>query len=262
LNQFAKKFSSANTGAMNYRVMKGFAMKKRILGISIVLMTLLVLTLTQVSAAPLNGSTLDQAKKTPGAQATVNAEKWAAAHPDLVKGQDENSTQPFKRVNRKGEIISIEDGLLVITLRDDSLLTVIVTSDTILKVPGKKPATPVTINSLLEGMDVTVQGQLNVDGTLLANRVSVIPGKPDKSLHVGVVSAYIPDVSIEITNKKGEVFVYLLDVNTKFLPEGRITELAIGSLVTIISPRDVTSAPRLAAGVVIHPVGDTVAEEE
>ncbi len=114
---------------------------------------------------------------------------------------------------------------------------------------------------LLVGLKVNVKGVLEEDGTLTAQKISVIPGKPVKMSNVGVVSAYTPDVSIEITDKKGEIFVYLLDLNTKYLPVERIAELQVGSLVTIISPRDVTGATCLAAGVVIHPAGTEVPDE-
>jgi hypothetical protein len=111
-------------------------------------------------------------------------------------------------------------------------------------------------------LKVTVKGVLEEDGSLTAQKISVIPGKPVKMSNVGVVSAYTPEVSIEITDKKGEIFVYLLDVDTKFLPEERIAELQVGSLVTIISPRDVSGQPVVAAGVVIHPLGTDLEDVE
>jgi hypothetical protein len=40
-----------------------------------------------------------------------------------------------------------------------------------------------------------------------------------------------------------------------------MAELQVGTLVTIISPRDVTGAPVIAAGVVIHPAGTELPDE-
>jgi len=229
-------------------------MKKVIAIMAVLTILMMVLSINQVAAS--SEDTLS-AKKTPGAQATAQAIRKAEA--DLNKLKTEK-VKTQKSVNFKGEIVSSVEGSLVISLRDGTLLTVILTEGTDVKIPGKKTDLSDLPTGLIVGLKVTVKGVLEADGTLTAQKISVIPGKPVKMSNVGVVSAYTPDVSIEITDKKGGIFVYLLDLNTKYLPAERIAELQVGTLVTIISPRDVTGAPVKATGVVIHPAGTVIPE--
>jgi hypothetical protein len=230
-------------------------MKKVIAIMAVLIVVMMVLSINQVAASSEDTVT---AKKTPGAQATAQAIRKAGAD---VDGLVAEHGKPQKAVNLRGEIVSAVEGSLVISLRDETLLTVILTEDTIIKIPGKNTELSDMATGLLVGLKVTVKGVLAEDGSLTAQKISVIPGKPVKMSNVGVVSAYTPDVSIEITDKKGEIFVYLLDLNTKYLPVERMAELQVGTLVTIISPRDVTGAPVIAAGVVIHPAGTELPDE-
>ncbi len=217
---------------------------------------MMVLSINQVAAS--SEDTLS-AKKTPGAQATAQADKKAGSDLDVVK---EGKGKPQKTVNLKGEIVSAVEGSLVISLKDGTLLTVTLTETTGIKIPGKKTELSDTALGLLVGLKVNVKGVLAEDGTFTAQKISVIPGKPVKMSNTGIVSALDLGVSIEITDKKGEIFVYLLNELTKYLPEKRIAELQVGSLVTIISPRDVTGQPVVAAGVVIHPLGTDLEDIE
>jgi uncharacterized protein YdeI (BOF family) len=230
-------------------------MKKVIAIMAVLIVVMMVLSINQVAASSEDTIT---AKKTPGAQATAQAIRKAGADQDGIVAE---KGKPQKAVNRRGEIVSAVEGSLVISLRDETLLTVTLTEDTIVKIPGKNTELSDMATGLLVGMKVNVRGVLGEDGSLTAQRITVIPGKPVKMSNIGVVSAYTPDVSIEITDKKGEIFVYLLDLNTRYLPEERMAELQVGSLVTIISPRDVTGAPAKAAGVVIHPAGTELPDE-
>ena len=223
---------------------------------AVLTVVMMVLSINQVAAS--SDDTLT-AKKTPGAQATAQAIKKADSNHDAL---NEEKGKPQKTVNRKGEIVSAVDGSLVISLKDGTLLTVTLTEDTIVKIPGKNTELSDMVTGLLVGLKVNVKGVLEEDGTLTVQKISVIPGKPTKMSNVGVVSALDPGVSIEITDKKGEVFVYLLNEFTKYLPEKRIADLQVGSLVTIISPRDVTGQPVVAAGVVIHPMGTDLEDIE
>ena len=81
----------------------------------------------------------------------------------------------------------------------------------------------------------------------------VIPGKPTKIHRVGVVIAYTPGVSITIQDKNGNEFTFTLTGETKLLPAERAEELAVGSRVTIIAPRDPASGGVTVKGIVIHP---------
>jgi hypothetical protein len=235
-------------------------MKKVGIALSIVAIIFLVFSMTLVSASPNSDVS---AKTTPGVQQTINAEKWATAHPDLVKGGDSegNSSQNGKMVNRRGEIVSVMGNSIVVNQKDDILLTVTINVDSIVKIPGKKTTTSDLASGLLPGMKVTIRGTFVTDGSLVAQRISVIPGKPSKSSHVGTVTEITQDVSITIITNKGETFTYGLDVETKYLPEERKSELQVGSLVTVIFSRDVTGQPITAFGIVIHPADAELLEE-
>lgn len=237
-------------------------MKKIIIVLSMLTILLTVMSISQVNASSDLGAT---AKKTPGAQATAKAlEQVGTVHGNSAVN-NEKSVKTGKTVNFKGEIVSVDAATLVISLKDDSLVTLVITEDTIVKIPGKKTDTSDTALGLLVGMKVTVKATVvpGVDvttSTITAQRISVVPGKPTKTSHVGIVSALVPDVSIEITSKKGEIYTYLLTETTKYLPAERELELAVGSVVTIISPRDVTGQPAVATGVVIHPAGTVLTD--
>ncbi len=230
-------------------------MKKVISIMAVLIVVMLVLSINQVAASSEDSLS---AKKTPGAQATAQAVRKAESNKEELKTE---KGKPQKTVNRRGEIVSAVEGSLVISLRDGSLLTVLLTDVTDVKIPGKNTELSDMATGLLVGLKVNVKGILAEDGTFTAQKISVIPGKPVKMSNFGVVSAYTPDVSIEITDKKGGIFVYLLGVDTKYLPAERIAELQVGTLVTIISPRDVTGQLVVAAGVVIHPAGTEIPDE-
>lgn len=230
-------------------------MKKMLLIVSVVAITFLVASMTQVSASSISSDVL---KKTPGAQATAAAERWAANHPDQVKGQDASASKP---ANYRGEIVSVADGSIVINQKGDVLLTVMITEDTIIKIPGKKTDTSDLAGGLLVGMRVAVKGVMGTDDTFTAQRITVIPGKPAMASHVGTVTEYVAGTSITIENKNGDTFTYALDENTKYLPKDRMTDLQVGSLVTVIFGRNVNGQPIVAAGVVIHPMGTEVSQE-
>lgn len=251
-----------------FPVMKiGVKMKKIIIVLSMLTILLTVMSISQVNASSDLGAT---AKKTPGAQATAKAlEQAGTAHGNSAVNNEKtgNIVKNGKTVNFRGEIVSVDAATLVISLRDDSLVTLIITEDTIVKIPGKKTDTSDTALGLLVGMKVTVKATVvpGVDvttTTITAQRITVVPGKPTKTSHIGIVSALVPGTSIEITTKKGEIYTFLLNENTKYLPAERELELAVGSVVTIISPRDVTGQPAVAAGVVIHPAGTVLPDTE
>jgi len=94
----------------------------------------------------------------------------------------------------------------------------------------------------------------NSNGTA-PNVVVVAPGKPTKQHHVGVVTEYIPGVSITIIAHDRTSNTYLISPSTKILPKGRVDQLAVGRLVTVIFPRNKTGGPTTAAGIVVHPEG-------
>jgi len=104
-----------------------------------------------------------------------------------------------------------------------------------------------------EGEGEVQQGEV---GAYLALKVLVIPGKPVRIHHVGVVTNYQPGVSITIQAKDMQLYTFLLTETTKILPTEREEELVVGVFVTIISRRDPTGGPLTAQGIVIHPKVD------
>ena len=53
----------------------------------------------------------------------------------------------------------------------------------------------------------------------------------------------------------GLEYTFQLTADTKILPAERADQLAVGSLVTLIAPRDPSSEIPIAKGIVIHPAG-------
>ena len=244
-------------------------MKKTFATLGVLMVILMVLTVTQVFAAPSTFSIDGKPEKTPGAQATINAEKWLEKHPDKVKGADNaEDAKSGKKVNYLGTVASVNETQLELTLKDGSLVAFMFSEDASIKAPklnpNKKPDSGDTVMQAPEltvGMKVMVKALIQEDGSLLVSKLMVIPGKPEKTHHVGVVTAYTPGVSISITTKDDQVSEYLLTEATKYLPEDRMADLVVGARVTVISPRDVTSNLLSAAGVVIHPAQDVESTE-
>jgi hypothetical protein len=193
---------------------------------------------TQVLASPDNSS---NEKKTPGAQATANAEDKDNKQADKPKGKHENF---------KGTVAAVDSASITLTLRDGSSVTVGLTADTRIKFAGPKASAPQGIEV---GMNAMVQAIRDESGNLTARSVMVIPGKPTKIHRVGIVTAYTPGVSITIQDKDGNEFTFTLTGETKLLPAERASQLAVGSRVTIIAPRDPASGGVTVKGIVIHP---------
>lgn len=92
-------------------------------------------------------------------------------------------------------------------------------------------------------------------GKLYIRHINVIPGKPVMSHNVGKVVEFdyddpTADGEITIETKKGTFTFEILAGKFKVLPEG--AEVEVGSLVTVISPRDPATNRLIAAGVVVH----------
>ena len=160
-----------------------------------------------------------------------------------------NGAKKGKVQNFKGIVIAKDASGLTLTLKDGSLVAVVINEDTKIKIPTVKNATVEEIN--LESQAV-VQARTDDTDTLVANKIQVIPGKPTKIHRVGVVTAYTAGSSITVEDKSGGSTSFSLDANTKMLPNKRADSLAVGDRVTIISRRDPTSGPLTAQGVVIH----------
>lgn len=108
---------------------------------------------------------------------------------------------------------------------------------------------------LVVGEKVMVQGTDDGQGNLTATAVRAVPGKPTQVHRVGIVSDYVPGVSITILAHDGNYYSFLVGPNTKILPTDRANELAVGRLVTIIARRFFGAGPWPAQGIVVHPEG-------
>lgn len=212
-------------------------MKQYRLVLFITFIIALFLATTQAFASP---DSIPPVTNTPGAKATEKAD-------DRVIKQA--GKQHDKHERFKGTISGVDVSSITLTLRDGSSVTVSLTADTQMKFPGPKDSRSA---SLQQGMNVMVQAIRDQSDNLVAIRVMAIPGKPDKIHRVGVVTAYTADESITIQDRKGSTYTFALSPETRLLPAGRADALAVGSLVTIIAPRDPASGGVTAKGIVIH----------
>jgi hypothetical protein len=168
---------------------------------------------------------------TPGAQATAHA--GLRGKPTIYRGT-----------------ISVVDATsLTLTLGDGTSVIVGLTSDTKIRVPGPNAQG----DTLLVGMQVVVWVQTDANGNMVARAVMAIPGKPVTAHRVGTVTEYTPGLSITIMAVDGNAYTFGLTAETKILPAERAGELAVGSRVTVIAPRDPAALGWTAAGIVVHP---------
>jgi hypothetical protein len=222
-----------------------YKMNKRLMAVAVAIVTLLFLTsfLSFVSVQAQAADTKPTHEVTPGAKATEKADQRAT----------EGKGQGKQKENYKGTIASVSDTSLALTLEDGSSISFTINADTQIRIPtlGKD----VTVADLAVGMQAHVRAQKDGD-TLIALAINTIPGKPAKIHRVGTVTDYQPGVSITIQDKDGNSFTFQLTAEPKILPADRADQLKVGSLVTIISPRDVASEQLVAAGIVVHPDGE------
>jgi hypothetical protein len=218
-------------------------MKKYRLLLFLTLSMALLLVTSQAFASPAD---LQQGKNTPGpntpgAKATEKAIENANKHAGNPHGKHENY---------KGIVSAVDSTSITLTLRDGSFVSVGLSADTRMKVPGPKLSAP---TSILPGMSAMVQAVRDPAGNLIARAVMVIPGKPSKVHRVGVVTDYTAGSTISIQDKDGNTYTFAITADTKLLPAERAATLAVGSRVTIIAPRDPANGGVTVKGIVIHP---------
>jgi hypothetical protein len=218
-------------------------MKKYRVYLFLTFILILLLTTTQVfaSATNLPPAQNTHAAKTPGAKATEKANELATKQADKPHGKHEHY---------KGIVTAVDGSSLTLTLREGSSVTVSLSADTQVKFPGPKDSAATGIQP---GMNVMVQAVRDQSNSLIASKIMVIPGKPSKIHRVGIVTEYAAGSSITIQDKKGNTYTFALSADTKLLPAERAGALAVGSLVTIIAPRDPASGGVTVKGIVIHP---------
>ena len=201
---------------------------------------------TQVLAGPGNTPNAQNASttKTPGAKATEKAEDQA------TQRANKENQRKGKHEHFKGTVTAVDSSSITLSLRDGSSVTIGLTGDTRFKFPGPINSAPTSIQV---GATANVQAIRDENDNLVALRVMVIPGKPSKIHRVGIVTEYTPGASITIQDKHGNTYTFTIDGDIKLLPAERAGELAVGSRVTIIAPRDPASGGVTVKGIVIHP---------
>lgn len=219
-------------------------MKKTLILVSLVVISALFFATINVAAS---SPASMEAKKTPGAQATLNALKHdvqATRHAD--KTPHNKKPQHFT-----GTIAAASETSLTLTLNDGSTQDFVIDESTQIKIPslGKNG----TFTDLAVGLKANIRARMNGEA-LTALSINVIPGRPVKMHRVGTVTEYTAGISITIQDKQGATYTFLITDSTKLLPADRADQLAVGSVVTIICPRDVTGGEPTAAGIIIHPL--------
>ncbi|HEU0293497.1 MAG TPA: DUF5666 domain-containing protein [Anaerolineales bacterium] len=196
---------------------------------------------TQVFASPAN---IPPAQNTPGANATQRAEEKATQ-------QASKENQPKgKHEHYQGIVTAADATSLTLTLRDGSSVTIGLTPDTRIKFAGPKWAAP---TSIVAGMTANVQALRDENNNLVARMVLIKPDKPSKIHRVGIVTEYAPGASITIQAKDGNTYTFTITGEIKLLPPERADQLAVGSRVTIIAPRDPATGGWIVKGIVVHP---------
>ncbi len=230
-------------------------MKKKFTAISL-LVVLAILVTTFSVMADYDTFAAKKTPQAPGAHATANAIDKATRQSEkgIPPGQQKTPGIKAKPEIFRGEISAVAPDSLSITLSDNSTALFLLTADTRVRVPSL--GNTASSASLIVGQDVSVRARQDDLGNWAALTVQVIPGKPAIVHHVGTVTEYTPGVSITITDVKGLTFTFAITETTKYLPAERIDQLAVGTRVTIIAPRDVTGGPLTAKGIVIHPASD------
>src|SRR5215208_2124386 len=213
-------------------------MKQYHFALFIIFVIVLLLMTTQAFASSAN---IALTGNTPGGKATEKAIEKATKQAEKHHGKHEHF---------KGIVSAVGANSITLTLRDGSALTVSLTADTRMKFPGPNDAAPANVQP---GMNVMIQAVRDQGANLVAVRVMVIPGKPAKIHRVGTVTEYTAGESITIQDKKGNSYSFALSTETKLLPAERAETLAVGSLVTVIAPRDPASGGVTVRGIVIHP---------
>lgn len=182
-----------------------------------------------------------------------NAGKPSGVGPPITPGAPpQKQARPHgKPMIYMGTISDVEASSLTLTLMDNSSVTIGLTGDTRIFVPG--PASEG--DTLLVGMRVIVWAFADENGNPVARAVVAIPGQPTRVHRVGTVTAYTPGSSITIQATDGNSYTFALTAETKILPPERAGSLAVGSRVTIIAPRDPASLIWTATGIVVQPPG-------
>jgi hypothetical protein len=212
--------------------------------------TFLITANTKINSGPKD----EGAQLAVGSQVTIVALRDpAGGTPTAKEIAVHPQKKPEKPLNYQGSIAAVDAGSLTLTLKDGSSLAFVLNADTKIKIPSL--GHEATVADLKAGEKVMVRAMKDGTGSLVASMILLIPGKPEKVHRVGTVTDYQPGVSITIRDKDGDLFTFLITLQTKILPPDLAGTLGVGSRVTIIAPRDVAHGTLTAAGIVVHPAG-------
>ena len=142
-----------------------------------------------------------------------------------------------KRHSFEGAIKSINGNTLIVTTKKGDE-TFDVNLDTQYKVPGVSNA---ALSNFSAGNKVNVSTtEVTTNGTTvqIAQRMNLIPAKPEKTIRTGTVTAYTAGASITIQDKKGNSSTFAITADTKISYKKGATAIATGDRVTISASRN------------------------
>ncbi len=212
--------------------------------LSLLLMGLALLaSVSQVfaGAAPQTG----QATETPTPTARVNPATMIA---------NQNATKQAAKLDGprehyKGRVSASDPTSLTLFLNDGSSLTIGLDPRTRILFGGPKGSRS---GGIRPGDTVMAQTVRDSEQNFVALTILVLPGKPTRSHHIGVVTEYKPGVSVTIQDTAGFTRAFTLNAATQIMPSERAPLLAAGMSVTVIAQRDPTSGAIVAIGIVVQ----------
>lgn len=161
-----------------------------------------------------------------------------------------NVTAGKQRVNYRGAISILHPSNITLALDDGSLVNIGMKADTRIEIPSLHGASSANLQA---GMLVLVQAVSDENGNFTARSILVIPGKPTLMHRIGWITDYQPGISITVHAYDGNFYTFALAGDAKVLPVDRIGQLMIGSLATVIAPRDPATLGRTAQEIIVHP---------
>lgn len=173
-----------------------------------------------------------------------------------------NIIQPIKRHAFEGTIKNIASPVIVVTTKKGDE-TFQVNTNTQYKVPGVKDA---TLGNFKAGDKVgvlTVEPSATTGNAMqTAQRLTLIPARPIKTVHTGTVTAYTANISITIQDKKGDSVTFLINSTTKINLRKGLAAIAIGDRIVVTGEREPSNTQFTAkriidAGVTVTPAAKT-----
>ena len=172
-----------------------------------------------------------------------------AAFPGLSQVEDaEFAAEPPKERDFFGNIVSVEEGRLVVSTKDGTV-EVPTSGDTIVRLPLKRDA---ALTDLAEG-DVVAVSLEEVDGRLIASKIFLIPGKTQHRHVPGVViAASDTHITIQPLGEGAELITFALSSATKVKFHRGTTAVTEGAFVIIAAVRNMVTGALSPDAIEIH----------